>query len=286
MKVILATDGSSDAASAAQWLRHLPLPADREVLVLSVVRPPLLPGVPEATSELWTAMLAEAQRLVDETAATFEHARGAVVEGDPRDQIVAIAETANADLVVLGARGLGAIQEMLLGSVSLGVAREAPCPVLVCKGAPRDVGAVTVGIDGSAHARRALAWIAALPLRASTRLRLVGVVEPERYPSTAPGIVRASLRAALDALEAERRAALERTIEAALPIVKDWSASTEVSVVTGKPGDVIVREAGQHGSDLIVLGARGLGTVKRLLLGSVSESVVRHAACPVLVVRP
>jgi nucleotide-binding universal stress UspA family protein len=286
MRVILATDGSSDAKAAADWLRHLPLPADREVLVLSVVRPPLLPSVPEVVSDLRTAMLADAQRLVDETAAPLAHARGAVLEGDPRDEIVASAGTWKADLVVLGARGLGAIQEVLLGSVSLGVAREAPCPVLVCKGVPREVRLVTVAIDGSEHARRALSWLATLPLPAPARLRLVGVVEPERYPSTAPGIVRASLRAALDALEAERRAALDRTLAAARQVVKDRSASVDVRVAMGKPADVIVRDAREHGSDLIVLGARGLGTVKRLLLGSVSESVVREAGCPVLIVRP
>lgn len=50
------------------------------------------------------------------------------------------------------------------------------------------------------------------------------------------------------------------------------------------PSEVIVRDATTHASDLIVMGARGLGMVKRLLLGSVSESVLRHAACPVLIV--
>jgi nucleotide-binding universal stress UspA family protein len=97
-------------------------------------------------------------------------------------------------------------------------------------------------------------------------------------------MVRQSLHDALAALEAERAAALERTLAALVPTMK--RATAEVSVVTGAPADVIVREAERRGSDLIVLGARGLGMVKRLLLGSVSEAVVRHAARPVLVVRP
>ena len=284
MRVLLATDGSDDARTATEWLRRLPLPVGREVLVLSVVRPPLLPAVPDVTAEVWRTLLDEARRLVDETAAGLERAKGSVVEGDPIDRIVATAEEWGADLIVLGARGLGAVQEILLGSVSLGVARYAPCPVLVCKGTPHEIRTITAGIDGSDHAGRALAWLDALPLAPGTRVRLLGVVEPERYPSTAPAMVRQSLHDALTALDAERTAALERALVALVPAVKH--ATADVSVVTGGPADVIVREAQRHGSDLIVLGARGLGMVKRLLLGSVSEAVVRHAACPVLVVRP
>jgi nucleotide-binding universal stress UspA family protein len=286
MRIILATDGSNDATAAAKWLTQLPLPADREVLVLSVVRPPLLPSVPDVTAELRTGMIEEAGRLADETAAGIPHARGTVLEGDPRDEIVATAETWGADLVVVGARGLGAIQEFLLGSVSLGVAHHAPCPVLICKGTPRPVRLVTVALDGSDHARRALDWLAALPLDPATRVRLIGVVEPERYPSTAPGLVAASLRAALASVEAERHAALKAALAAAVPALRQRVANADVLVVTGKPADFIVHDARRTGSDLIVLGARGLGMVKRLVLGSVSEAVARHAGCPVLIVRP
>jgi nucleotide-binding universal stress UspA family protein len=54
---------------------------------------------------------------------------------------------------------------------------------------------------------------------------------------------------------------------------------------TGLPADVIVRDAAANRSDLVVVGARGLGPLRRVLLGSVSESVLGHATCPVLVVR-
>ena len=286
MKILLATDGSSDARDAAEWLRHLPFPADREVLVVSVVPSFLVPAMADVTVDLRSAMLEDATRLVNETAVAVGAATGTVVEGDPRDAIVATAETWKADLVVLGARGLGAVQHALLGSVSLGVARHAPCPVLVCKGAPRAIRVITAAVDGSEPAREAVAWVAALPLAAGTRVRLLGVVEPEHFPSSAPGIVRATLRAALDARETERRAALQPPLEATRAMVTDRAASAEVVVATGRPADVIVRDAEQSGSDLIVLGARGLGMVKRFVLGSVSESVVRHAGCPVLVVRP
>jgi nucleotide-binding universal stress UspA family protein len=290
MRVLLAADGSNDAKAAAQWLDHLPLPADREVMVVTVVNTPLIPALPEIAGELHSALVAEARRLADDTAAdclrTGSTATGRVVEGDPRDEIVAAAKSWGADLIVLGARGLGAIKEFLMGSVSVGVARHAPCPVLVCKGTPRDVRAVTVALDGSEHARRALAWLMALPLPAGMRLQLVGVAEPQHYPSSAPGILRETLRTAVAAIDAERRAAAEKECAAAAESVPARDIVVDVNVQTGRPTDVIVRESQESDSDLVVVGARGLGALERLLLGSVSEFVLRHARCPVLVVRP
>jgi nucleotide-binding universal stress UspA family protein len=290
MRVLLATDGSSDAKAAAQWLDHLPLPADREVLVVTVINTPLMPAVPEVAGELHSALIAEARRLADDSAADLvrpgSSATGRVVEGDPRDEIVAAAKSWGADLIVLGARGLGMIKEFLLGSVSLGVARHAPCPVLVCKGTPRDVRAVTVGLDGSEHARDALAWLMALPLVSRTRLQFVGAAEPQRYPSSAPGVLRETLRTAVAAIDAERRATAERECAAAAETVRGRDLVVNVNVQTGRPADVIVRESQETDSDLVVVGARGLGAIERLLLGSVSEFVLRHARCPVLIVRP
>jgi nucleotide-binding universal stress UspA family protein len=269
---------------------HLPLPAYREVLVVTVINTLLMPTVPEVAGELHSALIAEARRLADDTAADLvrpgSSAMGRVVEGDPRDEIVAAAKSWGADLIVLGARGLGVIKEFLLGSVSLGVARQAPCPVLVCKGTPRDVRAVTVALDGSEHARRALAWLLALPLPAGTRLQLVGVAEPQHYPSSAPGVLRETLRTAVAAIDAERRATAERECAAVAETVRGRDVVLDVNLQTGRPADVIVREAQETDSDLVVLGARGLGALERLLLGSVSEFVLRHARCPVLIVRP
>jgi nucleotide-binding universal stress UspA family protein len=285
MRVLVATDGSNDAKAAVEWMHYLPFPGDREVMVITVVTPPA-PARPDMAGELRGALIAEARRLADDTAAELicRRAIGRVVEGDPREEIVAAARDWDADLVVLGARGLGAIREFFLGSVSLWVARHAPCPVLVCKGGPRVLETVTAGVDGSEHARRALAWLASLPLRATTRVRLVGVAEPQRYPTSAPWILGDTLREAVAMVEAERRAALEAAVRDCAAIV-GARAQVEVDIVTGAPADVLVRDAERHASGLLVVGARGAGAFTRLLLGSVSEAVLRHAGCPVLVVR-
>src|SRR6185436_1828815 len=258
MRVLLATDGSDAAKTAAQWLDHLPLPADREVMAIAVVNTP--PIAPEIVGEFRATLVAEARHLADDTAAKCLRpggtTTGRVVEGDPRAEIVAAAKDWGADLIVLGARGLGAMRELLLGSVSLGVAREAPCPVLVCKGTPRDVRSVGVTLDGSDHARRALAWLLALPLAPDTRLRLVSVAEPQRYPSSAPGILGETLRRETAALEAERCAALDKECAVASERARAHNLAVDVAVRTGSPADVIVHESEQSRSDLLVMGAR------------------------------
>jgi nucleotide-binding universal stress UspA family protein len=287
MKILFATDGSDDARNAGRWIPHLPIASDCDVMVVTVLEPALVVGVPEQATDVRSLLLTDARRLADETASELLavcSATGRVVEGDARDEIVAAATSWGADLIVVGARGLGAIKEFLLGSVSLDVARHAPVPVLVAKGRPRRIENVTVALDGSVHAQRALDWLLALPAVRELTVRLLGVAEPQRFPSTAPGVIRGALRAAVDAVDAERCAAALRILSDAAEGLHERVKRVEIAVATGAPADAIVRHSAAHGADLLVVGARGAGAVSRLLLGSVSESVLRHAECPVLVV--
>ena len=85
----------------------------------------------------------------------------------------------------------------------------------------------------------------------------------------------------------EIREKAEQTLETAVKQVEEAGGTVaEAHVRTGDPDDEILRFCEEHGDfGLIVIGSRGLGPVKRRLMGSVSESVVRHAHCPVLVAR-
>jgi len=287
MRVLVATDGSTDAKNAVGWVRRLPLPPDTRYLVVSAVDAPVLPALPERDDDPRQLWVREAQAAVDEARAALDGATvdGRVIEGDARDAIVTAAREWGAELVVLGARGLSAAKELLLGSVSIGVARHAPCPVLVCKSPPRAVRTITIAHDGSAGAHDALQVAAGWPLPSHTLVRVIGVAESVRYPSTAPGILASWLRGAIAAVEAERRAALEATLAAEVAGLRARVSMVEVRVTVGSPASEILRYADIADTDLLVMGARGLGTMKRLLLGSVSEAVLRHATCPILVAR-
>jgi len=286
MRVVMAMDGSADARDAVEWLVQAPLPAATHISVITAI---LVPAAYEALEMAWSQLRTEAEEVAEQArrrlAAHWPDTAAHVVEGEPRSVIIRAAEHEDADLIVVGARGLGAVATFLLGSVSLGVAREAPCPVLVCKGAPRAITSITVAVDGSAHARAALRFVSRLPLPAGASLHLVSVAEPLRFPSTAPSIVQPRLRAAMHDYEDASRRKAEEVLRAAAAEIPSGRPVTTTGAL-GPIAPSIIAEAEKQASDLIVVGARGLGAVKRVLLGSVSETVLRHARCPVLVVHP
>jgi len=90
----------------------------------------------------------------------------------------------------------------------------------------------------------------------------------------------AEVDAAWDVVESDAATALERTIEG-LPT----AASIEQVIEQGSAGPMLCRIAEDRGADVVVVGSRGRGAIKRALLGSVSTHVVHNAPCPVLVVR-
>jgi nucleotide-binding universal stress UspA family protein len=283
MRVIVATDGSADARVAAQWLADFPLPPGTHVLLVTAVTLPPSPlDIPTVTA-FKDALMAEAregaEELVPLLKGRFTSVKTRVLTGDPREEIVQLAQDWAADLVVVGARGLGAVATALLGSVSLALARHAPCAVLVVRPHPRSLRSVAVALDGSAASDHAARFFAALPLSEALTVRLVGVVEPPPVPRTAPKAVIGALQNAIMTVTNDRR----RLLAAALDrVAKRFPAQAAQELPVGVPGECLEHISSEV--DLIVLGARGLGPAKRLLLGSVSERVLRHAACPVLIV--
>ena len=289
MRILLATDGSKDAAAAVAFLRELPLQASSKVRIMSAVTFPTFALEPPPVREFKSSVLDDVRRVIDEARAALAP-RGLDIEtevviGNPKEEIARSAQEWGADLVVLGARGLGRIKRFLLGSVSLAVARHVSCPVLVVKGRARKLESVIVGMDGSEDSFQALRFLLSLPLPRRTKLRLLSVVEPIRYPTSAPGAVRGHLIRMLKEMEEERRGQLESALEKAAAKLEGSITRVTRSTPTGNPADVIVAAAAAHATDLVVVGARGLGGMTRLLLGSVSEKVLQYAPCPVLIVK-
>lgn len=194
-------------------------------------------------------------------------------------------ESQKADLLVVGARGLGGFRSLLLGSVSEQCLHHAACPVAVIRSAdpatqsPGETGVeperILVGIDGSEGAQLALRW--ALD-EARARQAAVEVVYAWRSPVAGLGTAVITLDAAT--VENDAQFELDRALDAA--DTTGLIAPVERVVMAGPAAQVILHAA--KGADLVVLGSRGLGGFKGLLLGSVSHQVARHAPCPVVVV--
>jgi nucleotide-binding universal stress UspA family protein len=189
---------------------------------------------------------------------------------------------ATGDLLAVGARGLGGFRGLLLGSVSEKMLQKATCPVAVIRAPDEDDVAdtrrIVVGLDASATAAEALRW--ALD-EARAHQANIEIVSAWTLPILS-GQAFAAAASVAAALEDEARRTIDRAVEAA--DTSGLSAPLIRTVVNGGAAAAILEVAAS--ADLIVVGSRGLGGLKGVLLGSVSRQVAQHAQCPVLVVPP
>ena len=175
--------------------------------------------------------------------------------------------------VVVGARGATGVKGLVVGSVSQQVVHHAHVPVAVVRHtrwpvAPRRV---VVGVDGSPASRRALGW-------AVEEARRRGAVLEAVHAWSEHGRAAVSTPTASSRPGSSWRSPSRRSTRA------PSSNRSRQTVVAGSPGPAIVDVAA--GAELVVVGSRGLGGFKELLLGSVGQHVAHHAPCPVIVVRP
>ncbi|HLK61122.1 MAG TPA: universal stress protein [Chthonomonadaceae bacterium] len=197
--------------------------------------------------------------------------------GHPVSSILEAAKEEKADLIVMGNRGLTTWKSLLLGSVSGGVLHHAHCPVLVTQAMSKPFRRILLASDGSEGAHRALQTAAAIAKKFAATLVVVNVFEePPIYPEASIAY------SDLDRVSEQVRKAVQESSEQA---ATEAGIAYEVEQVKGDAAETIVRYAENYGCDLIVMGSRGMGAFKSLLLGSVSDHVAHHAHCPVLIVR-
>jgi nucleotide-binding universal stress UspA family protein len=291
--VLLATDGSEDAALAARAAADL---SDRARMRLHVVhvwqglRPATRPAAAaiDPYPRVYEEWEREAGELLEEQTERLRSAGSTVAgahlrKGRPAEEIVVLAEELDTDLVVVGSRGLGAVKRLVVGSVAEGVVSFAPCPVLVMRGGEGawPPSRIVVGDDPSEGAKEAgevaVAMAAALG---------AGVSLERAYPVFLDISEAAKLAedAALPLQAALRRHELSLE-ERARELESELGHSLRIRVREGEAASVILEAAGEGGEPtLIAVGRRGLGRINRLRLGSVSADVLRSAAGPVLIV--
>jgi nucleotide-binding universal stress UspA family protein len=139
---------------------------------------------------------------------------------------------------------------------------------------------ITVGIDGSSHSARALEWALKAAAIMHTRLTVLTVHSVPMSGWTGNPIV---LPGDTDDQEKARQAAEEMTLKAIAQLGEAQPASFTVRAVTGYPAEELINAS--EDADLLVVGSHGAGGFARLIIGSVSNYVVHHAHCPVVVVR-
>lgn len=285
--VLVGVDGSVSAQGALSWAiaeassRHCTLrivhafswPMIGNALDLAFVGDTDL-GLQSAAEWILTEAAASAREVAPNLRVTTD-----LFVGPPAATL--LSQSHDADLVVVGSRGVGGFRGLLVGSVSATVAAHAPCPVIVVHphgdgtafpAAP--TGRIVVGVDGSEISSEAIRFAYQQAAR-----RQIGITAVHAAMTTRQ---HPSLRVPAEIVDQIDRLLLAEAMESKRVLFPGIDVRTRL--VHGHPAQALIDAS--EGAELVVVGSRGRGGFAGMLLGSVSQAVLQHAACPVAVVRP
>jgi nucleotide-binding universal stress UspA family protein len=281
-KMLVATDGSKDAARATEAASDLAKRSGAELHVVHVWHD--VPGFAhdfvkrELRRQGQEVLDGEVEKIRADGATVAEaHLRG----GRTSNEIIALSDELGVDLLVVGSRGLGTVQRILMGSHSEEIVHHAHVPVLVLRG-DEDVWPperLVIGEDFSDDARKAGDLAASIgALYGSGALLVYSHPDlPEVPPDAAPD--------AVQTLTDMRRRDEENLNRRADELGAILGTRPETELSDGYPATVLLEAAAQNQSPaLVAVGSRGLAGVTRTRLGSVSTKVVTASHGPVLVV--
>lgn len=281
--VVVGIDGSAASLEAVGLAAREATLRDRPLHIVHafiwpLLRVPLGPspsgppdgGFQNQAARMLEEAVARARSVAPDTSITSE-----LITGDAGPVLLQCAKAAH--LVVVGDRGLGGFSGLLLGSVALKLASRSEAPVLVSRGEIHASGPVVVGVDGSAANDAAVGFAFD---SASRRNAPLVAVHAWSYP--APPAAGDLMGLIYDPTDAQA----EEEQELAAGLAKWQTQYPEVTVSRTAPHTGASKALVEASSDsqLVVVGARGRSALAGLLLGSVSQAVLHHAACPVAIV--
>lgn len=297
MRIVCAVDGSEHSQWGVQALEALAERKPEEVMLLHVIDRPALQAltgknrlgqrrVLAAMEKAGAVLLRDAARsarvaLGQAVTSPRTKVRTILTHGPITHTIARTARRLKADLIVMGSRGLSDIQGFLLGSVSRQVAATARCPLLVVKQPLAKLLRVALAVDDSRASRAAARFLRSRILTEAATVTILTSVESPVTDLAARYLSEPQL-AELKRPVMERAATLVNTLRDEF-IKGGFSVVTQVRM--DHVIDTIVKYVEADHNQLLVIGSRDLTESERLYLGSVSESLLRHAPCSVLIVR-
>jgi nucleotide-binding universal stress UspA family protein len=281
-QVVVGVDGSEHSRFALKWasdeVKHRG--STLRIVFAQISDPKNVPTWYESGS----SDLSPGQAIVDDAVglvatrhpSVVVHAE--IVERQP--SLVLTVASRSADLLVVGARGKGGFEELLLGSVSDQCIQYAHCAVAVVHGDP-DVlplravePRIIVGVDGSLGSTRALRW--ALE-EARIRSASVEAIYAWQYPPIGSFALGPSHGFQIAARE---------IVDAATEYAQKWAPEVPIEVIDRFEATVPALLDASREAEVLVTGSRGHGSFNEVLLGSVAHQCARHAKCAVIVARP
>jgi nucleotide-binding universal stress UspA family protein len=324
-KILVPIDGSDTADEALRFAMELAERFDAETEILNVVQPLTASFIPTPTpSQTWQAKYTEELRKNNEKMLkeVLEKAKKAKPEleiskkiliGRPARKIVAEARDGNFDLIVMGKSGIGGFERLLLGSVSHEVLNLVEIPVITLKNLKSEGGEILINkilvpIDGSDTAHEAMEYALDIADQYDASVELLNVADTSLesiptfpYPTSTLGFARTRgvnsrvnppmTRTTLPPWVNSFKEKLEETnvqmLDEALKNAKEAKPELEIGTkaLAGQPAEKIVEASEEGDFDLIVMGSKGLGDIKGMLLGSVSNRVANNAKVPVMIVK-
>jgi nucleotide-binding universal stress UspA family protein len=293
MKILIGYDGSQCAESALADLKRAGFPPKVEALVMSVTEewipaPASIGGVSTTFPKYEFEDLQEAAALSKSAKAVLKtifpewhvHAEAAI--GTPANLLIWKAEDWKPELIIVGSHGRTALGRFFFGSVSQKVLHGANCSVRIARGKEKSADEpvrLVVGVDGSKDAEAAVNAITRRHWPKGSEARVVGAIGV--FPPVATEYA---------ALEVEKwvtyeNARVKEAVEAASRKLRGIGFGVTEVVKEASPKNLLCSEAEDMDADCIFVGARGMGRIERLLLGSVSSAVAGRAHCSVEVIR-
>ncbi|MDF0674287.1 MAG: universal stress protein [Nitrospira sp.] len=294
-RILLATDGSHGSAAAEAYACGLAQTWGASLTVMSVLEFP--PGMdPDYTvnrlylDELMKDATTKLTDLKARVVALGIPVQSYVATGIPSAEVSAIAQTQEAELIVVGTRGKTGLEHILLGSTAERIVRMAPCPVLtVSMVKQRADGSsntempnsppkrMLVPVDFSDCSLDALEYGALAAQRSQASLTLVHVLEPVSYglDFTLPRVTKRE----------QVRTELTKRLSKLASALTSVGVRSDFVISGGLAADSILDAARSQLVDLIIMGTHGRRGLSHTLFGSVAESVLRRSSCPVLTVR-
>ncbi|BFU92760.1 MAG: universal stress protein [Nitrospira sp.] len=285
----MATDFSKPGKLVVPYAFKLALVLNLRLTILHVVKAPpdfehWSQGTRRSLQSLKTKALLELGRIVRLANENNLLANHRLLVGIPQDSILEVAHSPDVALIAMGTHGKTGLNRFRLGSVAESTLRRAPCPVLTVHTSvtsrtsvnPRrlSLSRLLAATDFSVSSKAALRAAVVLANRLNGRVVLVHAAEPSGSLQAGP------LR--VDDLSRKRYA---QQFQKMISASRADEVITDKVVITGNPAEVILNQAKHRKADLIVVGTHGRRGMKRLMLGSVAEAVVRKAACPVFIVK-